>query len=415
MKVLIVNTYHYLRGGDSKYAFELADLLEKEGHEVHFFGMKGEKNLPCLDEQYFVTEIDYREALKRKKVSDAFKVIWRSVYSLEAKHNIFKLLKDIKPDIVHLNAFQPHLTASILPELYKQNIPMVLTIHDYGQLCPNTSFYDGQNICEECKGKNYLNLVRKRCKKGSLAASIVTYLKAKINDYLGYDRFISIRISPSMFLRDKFIEYGYDPGKIVHIPNFIEFDSIIPNYNYEDYVLFIGRLEREKGLLTLIRAYSRAVDAVKSLNLKIAGTGSMEEELRALIMRMNLSKVELLGYKKGKELETLTKNSKAIIIPSEWYENYPYSCLEAMAYGKPVIASKIGGISEQVVDGVTGLLFEPYNAEQLANAIQILDGFEKNRLAEMGRKARQKVETINNPQTHLKAIFGIYESLLQNK
>ncbi len=415
MKVLIVNTYHYLRGGDSKYAFGLADLLQKEGHEVHFFGMKGERNLPCLDEQYFVTEINYREALKRKRFFEALKVIWRSIYSLEAKHNIVRSLQNFKPDVVHLNAYRHHLTISILPEFYKQNIPMVKTVHAYKQLCPNTSFYDGQNICEDCKGKNYFNVVSKRCKKGSFAASIVTYLEAKINDYLGYERYIDMNISPSMFLRDKYIEYGYNPNKVVHIPNFLELDSLVPHYSYEDYILFIGRLENEKGLLTLIRGFARAAEALESLNLKIAGTGGMEEELRTLIAQMNLSKVELLGFKKGKELESLTKNAKAIIVPSEWYENYPYSCLEAMAYGKVVIASRIGGIPEQVEDGVTGLLFEPYNAEQLANTIQILDGFTKNQIVEMGRKARQKVETNNNPQTHLKAISRIYESLLQGK
>ena len=415
MKILIVNTYHYFRGGDSKYAFELADLLQKEEHEVHFFGMKGEKNLPCIDEKYFVTEIDYREALKRKKISDAFRVIWRTFYSLEAKRKIFKLIRDINPDIVHLNAYKPHLTASILPEIYKNNIPMVSTVHAYGQLCLNTSFYDGKNICEECKGKNYFNVVKKRCKKGSLAASIVAYLLAKMNDSLGYDRYISIRISPSMFLRNKYIEYGYDPNKIVHIPNFIDFNSIIPHYSYENYILFIGRLEREKGLLTLIRGFARAEEPAKSLNLKIAGTGSMEEELRAIIARTNLSKVELLGYKTGKELENLIKNAKAIVVPSEWYENYPYSCLEAMAYGKPVIASSIGGIPEQVEDGVTGLLFEAYNVEQLTNKIKILNGMEKNQIAEMGRKGRQKVETNNNSKKHLKAIFHVYESLIQGK
>jgi glycosyltransferase involved in cell wall biosynthesis len=415
MKILIVNTYHYLRGGDSKYAFDLGDLLKKEGHEVHFFGMKSEKNLQCLDDQYFVTEIDYREALKRKKVYDTFKVIWRSVYSVEAKRNIHKILQNIRPDIVHLNAFQPHLTISILPEIYKQNIPMVLTIHAYGQLCPNTSFYDGQNICEDCKGKNYLNVIKKKCKKGSLAASIVSYLKAKIDDYLGYDRFISIKISPSMFLKDKYAEHGYNSDKLVHLPNFLELNTIVPNYDYEDYILFIGRLEVEKGLVTLIRGFAKATEDIKSLKLKIAGTGSMEEELRTLIGRMNLSNIELLGYKKGKELENLTKNAKAVVVPSEWYENYPYSCLEAMAYGKPVIASRIGGLPEQVEDGVTGLLFEPYSAEQLANAIRILNGFEKNRIVEIGKKARKKVENNNSPETHLKAIYDIYESLLKNK
>ncbi|MFX0126352.1 MAG: glycosyltransferase family 4 protein [Candidatus Hodarchaeota archaeon] len=412
---MIVNTYHYLRGGDSKYALGLARLLEKKGHEVHFFGMKSKKNLPCLDEQYFVREIDYREALKKKGFLEALKVGWRSVYSLEAKHNIARLLKNFKPDIVHLNSFRHHITISILPELHKLNIPVVQTLHDYKLICPNTSFYNGQNICEDCKGKNYINIVRNRCKKGSLAASVMTYLECKINDYLGYYQYIDRSISPSRFLRDKFIEYGYEPDKLTVVPNFIEVDTFLPHYHHEDYILFIGRLEKEKGLSTLIKAFTRATETVNSLRLKIAGTGSIEEELKGLIARMRLSKVELLGFKQGKELENLTKNAKAIVIPSEWYENYPFSCLEAMGYGKPIIASRIGGIPEQVEDGVTGFLFEPYNDEQLAKSIKVLYGLTKNRIAEMGQMARKKVERINNPQTYQKAILNIYEALLDRK
>ena len=292
---------------------------------------------------------------------------------------------------------------------------MVWTLHDYKEICPNTSFYHGQTICEDCKDKKYINVIWNKCKKGSLPASIMTYLEAKIDDCLGFDRYIDRYISPSRFLRDKFIEYGYESDIVVRVPNFIEVDSFAPHYDHEDYILFIGRLEREKGLATLIKGFARATGAVESLSLKIAGTGTMEEELKDLIARMKLSKVALLGFKQGKELKDLTKNAKAIVVPSECYENYPFSCLEAMAYGKPVIASRIGGIPEQVEDGVTGFLFEPFNYEQLADKITKLDRLSKNRIAEMGQKARGKVEINNNPQTYLKAILHIYKALLESK
>ena len=249
MKVLVVNTYHYLRGGDCRLAFDIADLLKEAGNDVYFFSMQGKQNLHCFDERYFVGHIDHREALKKTNLINVVKVLWCSIYSIEAKRNITRLLDDIKPELAHLHSIRHHLTKSILPELKKRNIPVVWTLHDYKEICPNTSFYDGRSICEKCLGEKYLNVILNRCKKGSLGASLITYLEAKVNSNTKYEKCIDLYISPSQFLRNKFIEYGYDQKKIIHIPNFIELEDFKPHYDFEDYLLFIGRLEREKGLL----------------------------------------------------------------------------------------------------------------------------------------------------------------------
>ena len=414
MNVLIVNTYHYLRGGDCRLAFDINDLLKQVGHDVHFFSMREEQNFPCPDERYFIRHIDYRAAIRDKNPLKAARVAWRSIYSAEARKNIARLLDDIKPDIAHLHSIRHHLTKSILPELKKRNIPVVWTLHDYKEICPNTSFYDGRNICEKCFGGNYSNVIWNRCKKGSLGASLITYFEAKVNSSDRYEKCVNLYISPSIFLRNKFIEYGYDQKKILHIPNFMELDQFNPYYDFENYLLFIGRLEREKGLVTLIKGFAKRSDG-KSLKLKIAGAGSMEEELKAMVQHMKLSNIEFMGFKQGRELEELTKKAKAIIIPSEWYENYPYSGLEAMAYGKPVIGSRIGGIPEQVEEGVTGFLFEPFNLGDLTAKVNLLNSMPEENIKEMGRRGRVKVEKENNSAIYLKRIIEIYESVIENK
>ena len=383
MRILIINTYHYLRGGDSQHALKLAALLEKEGHEIHFFAMRSENNLPCMDEEYFVSEIDYREALK-KTLMNSFRVVRRSIYSMESRNKIAKLLDTIKPDIAHLHSFLPHISVSILPELKKRKIPVVWTLHDYKKLCPNSLFYNGKTICEDCRDKNYVHVVLKRCKKGSIAASIMAYLEAKITDCIRYDRYIDKYLAPSTFLRNKFIEYGHEPSKVIGLPNFIETDTITPQYNHRKYLLFIGRLEREKGLSTLLRAFAEAAGSVEGLRLKIAGMGSMEHELKNLIARMDLPGVTLIGFKQGTELQDTIQNAKAIVVPSECYENYPYSCLEAMAYGKPIIGSKIGGIPEQIQDNLTGFLFEPFDYKDLAKKIKLVHVLSDNSVSEIG-------------------------------
>ncbi len=412
MKILIVNTYHYLRGGDCRHAFDLEKLLKKQGHEVHHFAMQGKTNLPCADEHYFIKEIDYRDAVRRKNPLNALKVVWHSFYSVEARKNIAKLLDEIKPDIAHLHSIRHHITKSVLPELAARNIPVVWTLHDYKEICPNTSFYDGQGICEKCGPNHHFPILRSRCKKGSLAASLLTFLEAKVDSYLDYDKFVNLYISPSRFLKDKFKEFDFPIDRMKLLPNFLEVDGFPVHYSHDNYLLFLGRLEKEKGIATLIKGFSQANTSAPSLRLKIAGTGSCGDELRDMVSRENIKNVDFLGYLQGDELEKITMNAKAIVIPSEWYENYPFSGLEAMAYGKPIIASRIGGIPEQVEDGITGFLYAPFNSADLAEKILHFDSLPQEQISRMGRKAREKVEKINNPHEYLGEILYIYGSLL---
>jgi glycosyltransferase involved in cell wall biosynthesis len=393
----------------------LGSLLENDGHEVHFFGMKGNENLPCPDEKYFINKIDYRKAINAKNPINGLRVLWCSIYSFEAKKNISRLLDDIKPDIIHLHSIRHHLTKSILFEFAVRNIPVVWTLHDFKEICPNTSFYDGKTICEKCKGKKYRNIIWNKCKKGSLIASIITYFESKINNRAEYEKYVDLYISPSKFLRNKFIEYGYPPHKIINIPNFIELEEFNPHYEFENYLLFIGRLEKDKGLATMIKGFCRAKNFNSPLQLKIAGTGTIEKELKELACRMNISNIEFLGFQQGAALENLIKMAKGILIPSECYENYPYSGLEAMAYGKPIIASRIGGIPELVEHGITGFLFEPFNENDLAKQIDALNNLSKEKIGQMGRLARQKVEKVNSEEIYLPKIFNLYKTLLQNK
>ena len=411
MNVLIVNTYHYLRGGDCRLSIDMGKLLKNNGHEVHYFAMQGKNNIPCPDEHYFISDIDYVVSLHNKSLKNILKVVCCSIFSREAKSNISILIDDIKPDIVHLHSIRHHLTKSILSEISKRNIPTVWTLHDYKELCPNTNFHDGWKICEDCKNGKFLNVIRNRCKKGSFEASIVTYLEAVFNSRPIYESCIDKYISPSRFLRNKFIDAGYDPGKFVCQPNFLHVKNYTPHYEHENYYLYLGRLENIKGVRTLVDAFLALPDHLNGLRLKIAGTGSLKIELQSQLKTLATDRIEVLGYLKGKRLEKVIQNAKAIVIPSEWYENYPYSVLEAMAYGKPVIASRIGGIPEIVDDNITGILFEPFECNNIVNAIVKFEKISFSEIKSMGKNAREKVEYFNSPEKYLESTIALYESL----
>ncbi len=411
-KVLLVNTYHYLRGGDSRHVLALAKLLSQYGNDVHFFAMKGENNLPCEDEEFFVSEMDYQKALQIRSPVQLARVLWRANYSLEARRKIANLLDRLRPNVVHLHSIRHHLTKSIIQEFKKRSIPMVWTLHDFKELCPNTSFFDGAGICEKCKGRKYLNVVMRRCKMGSFGASLLTYLETVVSNWISKMDDIDLYIAPSVFLRNQFIECGYRADSLLHLPNFLEVEEMIPHYAFNDYFVFIGRLETGKGVETMIRAYAQAQDRVTPMKLKIVGSGSKVDEYKQMAAAARANGLEFLGFKGGEELEEVTKKARAVIIPSELYENYPFSGLEAMAYGKPVIGARIGGIPEQVDDGVTGFLFEPSDDKELAEKMILLSQLPEARITEMGRRAREKVESNNNRYRYVAELLQAYEKVI---
>jgi len=205
----------------------------------------------------------------------------------------------------------------------------------------------------------------------------------------------------------KLKEMGFH-GQIIYLPNFVDIEIVQPSYEWEEEsIVYVGRLSYEKGLETLM-------DAVKgvSIKLKIIGDGPIRKELVEWVKKEGIGNVDFLGYMKGKQLYKEIKKSKAVVIPSEWYENNPRSVIEAFALGKPVIGARIGGIPELVKDNETGLTFEPGNAKDLKEKIKELLG-NSSLLKKMGGNARRFVETELNPEKHYQKLMEIYQGVMR--
>lgn len=403
MNVLLVNKFYYIKGGSETYLFALEEELRKKKHNVFPFAMQDDKNNEAITSEYFVNNIDYGNSSFLKKIGLSAKI----VFSREAYKKMNSLLDRYQIDIAHLNIFQHQLSPSILYPIKKRNIPIIYTVHDLKVMCPNYKMLTKGSICEKCINGKYYNVVLNKCTKDSLLGSTVNMVESYVHSFLGiYKNLIDIFITPSKFYREKMIEWGFPPEKIIHIPNFVEPNKFSPSWKYEDYFLYFGRLSEEKGIFTLLKAINEAKTNIK---VKIAGSGPLQEKLESFIKEKNLSsKVELLGFKSGNELEELIKNSKAVIMPSEWYENGPLSLIESFAYGKLVIGSNIGGIPEHIDEDINGFLFEPKNYHELASIIDKVNLFEYKRLRDMGDSARKKVEDIYNNQYYMKNLLEAY-------
>lgn len=407
--LLFLNNYHYLRGGSEQVYFGEMELLKSHNYIVDAFARRTSEDIPSRCAEFFP------EDMKTDSLTPGlgmFKTVKEILYSSESKKKLNLLLDEIHPDMIHAHNIYGRLTTSVLDLAKKKNLPVVMTLHDYKLICPSYKLMSANQVCEDCKGGKYYQAVLNKCHKGSYAASFVYALESWFNDFFNkYKNNISFLIAPSRFLREKFIEFGWSENKIVYNPNYIVADDFEPNYEPEDYLVYIGRLSVEKGIKTLVNAFQKV--ASKNIQLKIVGDGPERKNLEE--WAQTDSRIEFAGYLSGEELRGVTSKAKAAVIPSEWYENAPISILEAFAFGKPVIGAEIGGIPEMIDDGVNGFLFESGNVEDLTDKLNKFLDCTKSEIIQMGKAARQKVEDCYNPGTHYEKLMNIYQKAIDMK
>lgn len=404
----MAHNWFYVSGGADRVFFETMKLLQEHGHDVIPFSMKNPKNYDSIYKEYFVDEIDYKSI---KPSIGNLKTALKMIYSLDAKKKMDTLIQKTRPDIVHLHNIYGRLTPSILYALKKNKVPAVMTLHDYKLICPSYSMLRNGKVCEFCKGGKYYRCLITRCHKNSYLASLVYVLESYLYAVLkAYFKYVEYFIVPSKFMRNKFIEFGFPGEKLVYIPNFVTSQCGQIECGNGSYLLYFGKLLRTKGLLTLFKAVSEIPDA----NLLVAGPGDMKDELEKYVKENKIGNIKFLGHLEKEELHKVLKQASFVIIPSECYENAPLAVLEAFAYGKPVIGANIGGIPEMVIDGETGMLFEPGNFNDLKEKIGFCISHRKM-ISEMGKKAREKIQKSFNAELHYQRLIEVYTKVLGSK
>jgi len=409
MRILQINNCHYRRGGADSVYLNTVQLLCKNGNEVFEFSQKNKENEYSKYSTFFVKEFDSLKLPFYKK----FLKTPRQLYSFEAAVKLDYLLKHEKIDIAHIHLYKGVLTASILLVLKKHRIPTCITLHDYSLLCPRNILFDGDNkICEKCIKSSTINCVLKRCNRKKILFSIVSFLEFNINNTLFKpENYFKKIISVSKFNYEKHFVKPNLQNKLVHLYNFFpDCENIKTNDIKGSYFLYFGRLSNEKGLNTLISAFSKNTLKYK---LKIVGTGLLFDSLHQIINSKGLSNIELLGYKSGNELNELILNCSFIIVPSEWYENNPMTIVEGYSFGKPVIGSRVGGIPELIIDNETGYNFEMGNVDDLEKKMSLAASLSINEYKNMSVKARNFAIDNFSEATHYEKLMEIYYDMIK--
>ena len=364
MKILMINKFLHPNGGSETYIFRLGDSLTARGHEVQYFGMEHEGRCVGNRVNAYTSDMDFHGGSKLAKLTYPIKTI----YSSEARRKLRLVLADFQPDVCHLNNFNYQLTPSILLEIAKwkkEGHPcrVVYTAHDLQLVCPNHMCNNpntGEN-CEKCLGGHFENCALGRCIHGSLAKSAIGTLEAMLWNGCGVYKNIDVMICCSEFLKRKMDSNPLFAGKTLALHNFVD-KAEKQETEKQNYVLYFGRFSREKGIDTLIQVCKE----LPEIPFAFAGTGPLEEELAGV------PNIQNVGFQRGQDLETLIRQARFSLCPSEVYENCPFSVMESQLYGTPVLGADIGGIPELIEEGKTGELFESGNAAQLKEKIKML-------------------------------------------
>ena len=421
LRVLMVNKFHYLKGGSETYHFAVGEGLAQMGHEVAWFAMEDPLNLPCDQARFFVSAVDYngRTSLA-KKIRDGVALL----YNFEAKRKFEALCEAFKPDVVHLNLTHRQLTFSILdaPYLNEHKVPVVYTAHDYIPICPNCTMLDGNgNVCDACLVGRFDACVRKHCVKGSRAKSALAAAEARfLRLHHSYDK-VDCFIAPSKFMAGKLLEGGFDRRRVVYMQNFAKDEVLECARTAEDltdrenpFLLFFGRLSREKGVDVLVEAFLRVVDTIPGWRLIIAGDGPERAAIEEMLSSSSQGgRVKLVGHLGQAEIQRYAERASLAIASSRCRENMPYSIIEALAAGTPVVGTRIGGIPELVLEGETGFVCEPDDVISLAAALRrgISICVQPTSYLMMQVKCRSYVLKRCDQSRYMKELVSLYESL----
>lgn len=320
MRILLVNKFHYRKGGAETYYLTVGSELERMGHEVAYFSMRHPDNLPCEWDKYFVTQREYnnvKDPLKAARDGMAL------IYSPEAKRNFQALCEEFRPDVVHLNNVHRQITLSILdaPYLGENKVPVFYTAHDYVTVCPGYLMLDGGGrVCDAClEDGRYRHCIENRCVKGSRAKSALAAMEASFNRAHKSNRRIDRVIAPSRFMRSKLIEGGWPEGKVVFLQNFAD-DAILDRAanagadatdRENPYLLFFGRLSAEKGVDTLLRAFDAALPSLpQNMRLVVVGDGPDAADFKTLASSLGCAaRIEFAGYQTGGALQAYVERT----------------------------------------------------------------------------------------------------------
>jgi glycosyltransferase involved in cell wall biosynthesis len=410
MKIILAHKFWRKVGGAEVYFQDVARILRNHGHEVRIFttdyDAEGSKDVYTR-----TPEVVFGESPEYLNGSfiDKIRAIPETIYSKKNKKTFASLLSSFQPDVVHVFALYISITPSILDACSEAGVPVVMSCNDYKHICPNYRLFHHGKVCNDCKGGAFYHAITNNCCKHSLAVSAVSALEAYVHSSMNiYRKNIHTFLFESRFMMQKTAEFwGEGAVRMEYLGKPFDATAYQAGTPAADrYLLFIGRLSDEKGVDMLIRAMKMVPEA----RLKIAGEGPYREYLEKLTKDEGVINVQFIGSVWGSDAGKLIEDSLFVVVPSLWYENFPYVMTEAFARGKAVIGSDMGGIPEYISEGETGHIYPANDPQKLAECIgKLWNDPAKTEL--MGLEGKRRADLTFNDRVFYSRLSGIYQKV----
>jgi glycosyltransferase involved in cell wall biosynthesis len=405
-RVLLCHNSYTVLGGAEVFYRDLGRLLTDNGHDVMFFSARDGSEEAVRGYEYFPSAADYSSgSITRRALA-----LPKMIYNLDAKQSMARLIRDFKPQLIHVCAIYVKLTPSILDAARAAGVPVVMSCNDYKHICPNYKLFHHGRVCEECKGGRFYRAIANRCCHDSLAYSIASSVESYAHGLMDiYRRNVHTFLFASHFMARKTEEFwGKGAFRWEILRNPFDAGRVVASQEVGDYALYFGRLIDEKGIDVLLGAAALAPE----VPLLVVGDGPDRARLESQARRMRLPQVRFLGPKWGAELDPLLRHCRFVVVPSLWHENFPYVILQAFACGRPVVGAARGGIPELVEDGVRGLIYEAADGEALASAMRCLMR-DAGAARRMGAQAKSYVDAEFNDARIYARLMQIYGQVIR--
>lgn len=392
MKILQVHNYYQIPGGEDTVVANEKKILEEYGHTVIQYSRNNS------------------ELIKFSKFRKLLLPV-TTIFNPTTYRNIKKIIREQKIDAVHVHNTLNLISPAVYYAALACKTPVVQTIHNFRLLCPGATFYRDGHICEECVEHGLQCATKYRCYRGSKAQTLACVVSIWIHRMTGiYGKLNYICLTE--FNKQKLLTQKQIQSEQVYIkPNFAvsEQNAVISYENRLNQFIFAGRLDKLKGIDVLLEAWMKlGADAPK---LIVCGTGPMEEWCRKFILDNGLYNIEMKGFVENSKTKNLIANSKALIIPTQWYEGFPMTVAEAYSVGTPVIGSSMGNVGSVIVDGATGMRVDAKESEKLADALNLFISADKD----MVQSTKDEYDAKYSENENYKLIISIYKAIIQRE
>lgn len=348
-KVLIVHNYYQIPGGEDTVVANEKKLLEDHGHEVVLYTRHNSELKTFSKVQKLLLPIS-------------------TVFSFRTYREVKALIQKEKIDVVHVHNTLNLISPSVYYAAFCSRVPVVQTIHNFRLLCPGATFFRDGHICEDCVTQGLSCAVKHKCYRGSRVQTLACVISTQIHRFLGTYKKLNY-ICLTEFNKEKLLQLKQIQAEQVFVkPNFVEAaKEIVPHDKRKKQFIYVGRLDKLKGVDLLLKAWETF--SKEDYHLVICGTGPMEEWCKEYTKNHQLKNVELKGFVDNENAKRLIGESLALILPTQWYEGFPMTILEAYSTGTPVIGSRIGNVGNLVKEAINGIHFEPWSESELLKAI----------------------------------------------